>query len=206
MSDFVPYKEQMDVAGTNDKVSKKRMTENDKNSVRNRIMKKDCSICEARNITVTGPGGWPMYAYGTIDSANVKNYPDRIMVNLHNVQDSRKPGGSADKNLMTCMLSRVMTLELHIGNNLCYQISDYDQWENINFKNDPTFKHISFCWKHAFLCIKFGPLVPPKKKNKSKYLPSYYTDTLSEEYIEYVLFESCYVHKSVFGSLLPTDK
>ena len=96
MSAFVPYQEQMDVAETNDKVSKKRMTENDESSVRSRIMKKDHSIHEARNITVTGPGGWPMYAYGTIDSANVKKYPDGIMVNLHNVQDSRKPGGSAD--------------------------------------------------------------------------------------------------------------
>ena len=52
MSDFVPYKEQMDVAGTNDKVSKKRKTENNKSSARNRIMKKDHSIHEARNITV----------------------------------------------------------------------------------------------------------------------------------------------------------
>ena len=113
MSAFVSYKEQRDVPETNDKVSKKRMTENNKSSTRNRIMKKDCSIRKARNITVTGPGGWPMYAYGTIDSANVKKYPDGIMVNLHNAQDHGKPGGSVDINLMNCMLSRVMTCLLY---------------------------------------------------------------------------------------------
>ena len=90
-------------------------------------MKKDHSICEARNITVTGPGGWPMYAYGTIDSAHVRKYQDGIMVHLHNAQDSGKPGGCADKNLMTCTLSRIMTLELHLGNHLCYKLYDHDE-------------------------------------------------------------------------------
>ena len=116
-------------------------------------MKKDCSICEARNIMVTGPGGWPMYAYGTIDSANIKKNPDGIMVNLHNAQDCRNPGGSVDKNLMSCMQSRIMTLELHLGNNLCYEISDHDQWENINFKDYLIFEHITFFCKYLHISL-----------------------------------------------------
>jgi len=134
----------------------------------NKKLREQVEAC--KSVTITGKGGSPIYAQGSLDTTEIEEVEyENCLMKIVELRNST--GENADSNLAMCKILDMESAEIRVGGVLLYIVRRNSDWNCVSLESDLCVRLIyhfhgatrgvvdeSELAYTAQLCVEYGPL------------------------------------------------